>query len=131
MERGTARRGDGMSPAPIPRIEQNTHRAITIGIRPYHGKVGVAVAVEVSHRHGGRTGTGSVALGSLEGTVALAQQDTHCAVVGVGYGEVGGAIAIKITHRYVHDYRDESLWRGSTQARLRRNGLLWTAELHS
>src|SRR5207248_1380380 len=80
--------------------QQDTHRAIWIKVID-HGEVEMAVAIKVAHGHRDRMGAGGVALGGLEGTVALAQQDRHGAIRkdGVGHGEVEMAIAIKIPHR--------------------------------
>ena len=64
-----------------------------------HGQVGLAVAVEITHRDGiGLAADGVVGLG-LERAVAVAQQDAHRVAAVVGHGQVGLAVAVEIAHR--------------------------------
>src|SRR6266404_3832275 len=65
-----------------------------------HCQIEVAVAIEVSHRHGSGTNTDSVVLGTLERAVALAQQDTYRAVIATDHGEVWMTVAVEISHRH-------------------------------
>src|SRR5207237_8402399 len=69
------------------------------------GEVGDSVTVEVADGNVRSCSTSGVALGGLEGTVAIAQQDTHCAfIIGVGppvcHGKVGYAVAVKVPDRH-------------------------------
>src|SRR5438034_33977 len=65
----------------------------------------MAIAVKVSDRHGDRIAPCGVALGGLEGAVAVAEQNIHrpCEIgasPGIGRGEVRVAVAVKVPHRH-------------------------------
>jgi len=62
------------------------------------GQVWLAVAVEITHRHGNRLVSGVVGDRCLEGPVAIAQQYAHRQAAGVGDGQVRLAVPIKIAH---------------------------------
>src|SRR5262249_6999924 len=62
-------------------------------------KIGSAVAIEVSQRHGAGIGADRVAAGRQEAVVAVSQQDTQCACTGsIGHCEVEVPVAIEVTH---------------------------------
>src|SRR5207249_3373272 len=63
-----------------------------------HGKVEMAVAVEVSHRQGAGSVADVVVLGGPKGAVALAQQDSH-RNASCHLSEVEMAVAVKVPHR--------------------------------
>src|SRR5262249_55585912 len=74
----------------------------------------MAIAVEIPHRQGAGTVGNLVLAQGLEGTVALAEQDTHetLAII-VDHRKGGDAIAIEVPHRV--------RYRGDTGARRARS----------
>ena len=79
-------------PSPLPsRID--TSFVVVVG----DGKVGAAVAGEVTRHEGVGIGTHRVGALVLEGAVAVAQQDRHVVRVLVGDGEVGAVVAGEVT----------------------------------
>src|SRR6266851_4223123 len=74
-----------------------------IRIRPQHGEVDNAVTVEVPKHQA--PDVGAYHLRSLEGAVAISQQDTYArtiavAVTDIYQGQVGDAVAIEIPHHH-------------------------------
>src|SRR5262249_40791465 len=82
--------------------QQDTHRGVIIRAAPKvdHGQIRGAIAIKVAYRQGGATGAGvnSIAVGSLEGAVAVTQQHTHEATMtgGAGHDDVGSAVTIEV-----------------------------------
>ena len=61
----------------------------------------MAVAVEIPDGHRGWTIAGGIALGGLEGAVAVAQEHAHRAVGKIIRNrQVGVAVAVEIAHRH-------------------------------
>ena len=78
-------------PSPLPSSTLTLFAAVV-----RHGQVGLAVAVEVAHRH--RRGVGADGVGDLrlEGAVAVAQEHADGVGAGIGDGEVGLAVAVEV-----------------------------------